>query len=140
MNNKTAAFFFRFHEKQGRLCPIACTYFFQSQTLLAFWCRVDTGLLFSKPLAVRKCQAENALCLQGKKSLRCLSGAVSLQAYSQHGKEMNPDSWVFLAFQPHENATDEPQRMRWNGENNILGSYMNIPFQAPFSLFLHSLG
>lgn len=99
MNNKTAASVCRFCEKQRRAILVHPLIFFQFQMLLAIWCRVDIGLLFSKPLAVMKCQAENALCLQARKSLRCPSSAVSLLAYSRHGKQMNPDSWFFFALQ-----------------------------------------
>jgi len=97
MNNKRAASFCRFHEKQGRVILWYPLIFHSSK---CFQQLVDTGLLFSEPLAVMKCQAENALCLQVKKSLRCLgSSTLSLQAYSWHGKEINPDSWFFLALQ-----------------------------------------
>lgn len=99
MNNKTAASFCRFCEKQGRVLRVHPFIFSQFQMLSAIWCRVDIGLLFSKPLAVMKCQAENALCLQARKSLRFPSSAVSLLAYSWHGKQMNPDSWFFFALQ-----------------------------------------
>lgn len=117
-----------FMKKQERTCLVACTYVLWSQMLSAFWWRVDIELLFSEPLAVRKCQAENALCLQGKKSPRCPGGAVSLQAYSQHGKEMNPDSWVFLACQ------QQWKHHRWASKNDVKWGKAVVICIFPFSL------
>lgn len=112
MNNKPWSSSCRFHEKQERLCLVACTYVLQSQTLWAFWYRVDVGLLFSMPLAVRKCQAENALCLRGKKSLRCPVVQYLCRLIHNTAKRWTLTAGSSLHVSNSENSTDEPQRMR----------------------------